>query len=159
MNSINDSNEQRKSSNYSQAMSYCNKLIAWYEKIKTRQRLAFQASQILIIVLSGITPILILVGNIPELWQAVPPAIVTILVGLGGIFQWKENYLRFAYASQALQSERIRFDTRSSSDYNRQLEDEAALERFITRVDNIVMGEVGEWRELMKETSDTQPDE
>lgn len=159
MNSINDSNEQRKSSNYSQAMSYCNKLIAWYEKIKTRQRLAFQASQILIIVLSGITPILILVGNIPELWQAVPPAIVTILVGLGGIFQWKENYLRFAYASQALQSERIRFDTRSSSDYNRQLEDEVALERFITRVDNIVMGEVGEWRELMKETSDTQPDE
>jgi len=161
MNSA-DQNENatsRRPPGYEQALAYCQEMIAWYEQVKLRQRLVYQAAQIAIIVLSGLTPILILIGDIPLVWQALPPAVVTILVGLSGIFQWKENYLRFAYTSQALQSEKVRFETRTSGDYHRQLKDETALERFVTRVDNIVMGEVGEWRVLMQETVSSKSSE
>jgi hypothetical protein len=78
--------------NYAKALEYCNKHIEWYEKHKARQRIAFQLSQIAIVLLSGITPVLILVGDLPPVVQALPPALVTMIVGLSGIFQWKENY-------------------------------------------------------------------
>jgi len=159
MGSENESKESKKVPGYDQALFYCQSMIDWYETVKFKQRLAYQAAQIAIIVLSGITPILILVGEIPVFWQALPPAVVTILVGLSGIFQWKENYLRFAFTSQALQSEKVRFETRTSSDYHRQLKEVTALERFVTRVDNIVMGEVGEWRVLMQESVSSKSSE
>jgi len=92
-------------------------------------------------------------GDLPDTVQALPAALVTMIVGLGGIFQWKENYLRFAYTSQALKSEKIRFETRTSKGYRSQLKDETALDHFVTRVDKITMGEVGEWRTLMQEVS------
>lgn len=141
------------------ALEYCQGLIKWYEDTKTSQRHAYWASQISIIVLSGITPILILVGNIPAILQAIPPAIVTIIIGLSGVFQWKENYLRFAYTSQALKSEKIRFETRSSKEYDRKMDAADALSRFVTRVDIIAMGEMEEWRTLMQEASGSNADE
>ncbi|MEE8566362.1 MAG: DUF4231 domain-containing protein [Candidatus Bipolaricaulota bacterium] len=134
------------------ALKHCQAQIDWYEKVKIKHRLAYQTSLIATIVLSGITPILILTGDLPALIQALPAALVTVIVSLSGIFQWKENYLRFAYTSQALKSEKIRFETRTSKEYNLKLMDTTALDRFVTRVENITMGEVGEWRALMQET-------
>lgn len=144
---------------HNQAFAYCEDLIKWYEETKRSQRRAYWASQIITIVLSGITPILILVDSIPAVLQAIPPAIVTITIGLSGVFQWKENYLRFAHAAETLKSEKIRFKTRSSKDYNRKWGDAIVLDRFVTRVDIIAMGEVGEWRTLMQEVTDPNADE
>lgn len=159
MNPIEKPKDGNRGSEYDQALTYCQKLIGWYETHKKRQRYAYWVSQIVTVILSGITPILILVGNIPAIWQAIPPAIVTINIGLSGVFQWKENYLRFAYTSQALKSEKIRFETRSSKEYDRKMDAADALDRFVTRVDIIAMGEMEEWRTLMQEAIDPNTNE
>lgn len=99
------------------ALERCDELIAWYTEEGRRQRRAFQTFQAAAILLSGITPILILVLP-PTLdgWAALPAALASIAVGLSGIFQWKENYIRFAYTGEALKSERIKFVTRTTTE-------------------------------------------
>ena len=140
------------------AINHCQELINWYEKAKTRYRWTFQVSQYLVIILSGITPLLILSDSISPWLEATPPAVVTMILGINGIFQYKENYLRYAYTSQALKSEKIRFETRSSKSYKSRLQEATALDRFVTRVDNIAMGEVNEWRALMQEVAAADDD-
>jgi hypothetical protein len=137
---------------YEKALDHCQEMIDWYNKQKFWQRVYYQVSQILTILLSGITPILILVDQLPELIQAIPPAIVTILVGLGGIFQWKENWLQYAQTHEELRSEKLKFETRSR-EYGIRLNATTALDRFVTRVSDITLGEVSEWQERMRDTS------
>jgi hypothetical protein len=138
------------------ALKYCKEQIEFYEGVKRHNRLAFQVAQVLTIVLSGITPVLILMGDLSAPLQALPPALVTMIVGLSGIFQWKENYLRFASASEALKGELLRFETRTSEEYKSSLKGSTALDHFVTRVANIVVSETGEWRTLMREASEPE---
>jgi hypothetical protein len=137
-----------------QALKRCDELIAWYTKEGRRQRLAFQSFQVAASLLSGITPILILVLP-PTLdgWAALPAALASIAVGLLGIFQWKENYIRFAYTGEALKGEKIKFETRTTRDYDVSLDDHQALSHFVARMEALVMSEVTDWRGLMQEAT------
>lgn len=94
MSSANNHNENEKSLRREQALSRCSDLAGWYEAAKRRNRIAYQASQVATVALSGATPILILWSDAPEVVQALPAALVTMIVGMSGIFQWKENYIR-----------------------------------------------------------------
>lgn len=153
-----DTTENHQGSRREKALQYCKEQIKWYDGVKNRNRLAFQIAQVATIALSGITPVLILMGDLPAPVQALPPALATMILGLNGIFQWKENYLRFASASEALKGELVRFETRTSNDYKLQLKETTALDHFVTRVANIVMSETGEWRTLMQEVSESDGD-
>lgn len=136
------------------ALARCDELIAWYTKEGRRQRLAFQTFQVAAILLSGITPILILLlPDTLDAWAALPAALAAIAIGLVGIFQWKENYVRFAYTSEAIKSERNKFVTRTTRDYDLKLDQHAALGHFVTRVEALVMNEVTDWRGLMQEAT------
>lgn len=136
------------------ALERCDELIAWYTREGRRQRLAFQSFQVAASLLSGITPILILVLP-PTLdgWAALPAALASIAVGLLGIFQWKENYIRFAYTGEALKGEKIKFETRTTKDYDVSLDDHQALSYFVARMEALVMSEVTDWRGLMQEAT------
>lgn len=132
------------------ALARCQRLIRWYTKEKRRQRLAYQTFQVAAILLSGVTPILILWSDVPDVWTALPAALAAIATGLLGIFQWKENYVRFAYVSEALQSEKNKFLTRTTTDYDKSLSEYEALSIFVTRVESLVMSEVSDWRGQMR---------
>lgn len=137
---------------YQMALARCDELIEWYTKEGRRQRIAFQSFQVAAIVLSGLTPILILL--LPEKWDAwaaLPAALAAIAVGMLGIFQWKENYIRFAYTSEALKSEKVKFETQTTNEYDKNLDPQTILSNFVIRVEALVMGEVSDWRGLMQE--------
>jgi hypothetical protein len=138
------------SSSRERALARCQRLIKWYTKEKRRQRLAYQTFQVAAILLSGLTPILILWSDDPAGWTALPAALAAIAIGLLGIFQWKENYVRFAYVSEALQSEKNKFVTRTTTDYDKSLSEYEALSNFVTRVESLVMSEVSDWRGQMR---------
>lgn len=135
------------------ALAQCQKHIDFYEGTKTRQRIAYQSFQAAVIVLSGLTPILILWSNLSEALQALPSALAAIAAGLLGIFQWRANYVRFAYVCEALKSERLKFETRTTADYDKALDDHVALSNFVARMERIVLREVSDWRAEMQETA------
>ncbi len=135
------------------ALAQCQKHIDWYDKAKGRQRIAYQSFQAAVIVLSGLTPILILCTDLCEALQALPAALAAIAAGLLGIFQWRANYVRFAYVCEALKSEKLKFETRTTADYDTKLSDHDALSNFVARMERIVMREVSDWRAEMQKTA------
>lgn len=128
------------------ALKRCQENINWYEKAKHRQRLAYQSFQVSAIVLSGLTPVLILWGDLPKALQALPAALAAIAARMAGVFQWKESYPRFAYVCEALKSERLKFETRTTAEYGPDLDKHQALDNFVVGREALVMDEVTDWR-------------
>ena len=135
-----------------QALQRCDALIQAYQRLKRNSRIRYQTAQILAIVFSGLTPVLILWTDLPKPLQALPAALAAIAAGLNGVFQWKENYIRFAFTVEAIQSERVKFKTRTTREYAAKLAEHEALENFVTRVETLVLREVSDWRAQMLET-------
>ena len=140
------------------ALTQCQQHINWYDKAKDRQRIAYQSFQVAAIVLSGLTPILILWSDLSKVLQALPAALAAIAIGLLGIFQWRANYVRFSYVCEALKSERLKFETRTTADYDMKLDEHEALGNFVTRMEALVMSEVTDWRgQMQKAADDSKP--
>jgi hypothetical protein len=138
---------------HEQAVQRCQEMIAWYDKTKVTQRELYRWSQILAVVLSGLTPILILWNELPKPLQALPAALAAIVTALNGIFQWKDNYTRFAYTGEALKSELFKFQTRTTVDYARDVDDQQALENFVYRIEQLRENEVTDWRAQFQRAS------
>jgi hypothetical protein len=136
------------------AIKRCQENIDWYEKAKTRHMFAYQFFQVSALVLSGLTPVLILWTGLPELFKALPAALAAIATGLLGIFQWKDSYIRFGYTSEALKSERVKFETRTTKLYGAELDDHEVLNNFITRIENLVMSETSDWRSQLQKAGE-----
>ncbi len=143
--------EQTTISPHQRALERCEDQIKWYSWAKRRQRILYQTFQFTAIVLSGLTPVLILWSDLPKTLQALPAAVAAIASGLIGIFQWKENYSRFGYSAEALKSEKIKFETRTTRRYGAKLDDYEALENFVTRIEALIMDEVTDWRSQILE--------
>jgi hypothetical protein len=90
--------------------------------------------------------------------QALPAALAAMAAGLAGIFQWRESYPRFAYVCEALKSERLKYETRTTTDYGQDLDDYQALNHFIIRMETLVMDEVSDWRTQMQRKSASEPE-
>jgi hypothetical protein len=144
--STNNTDERRK-----KACERYDSQVAWYEKSKKQARIFFRLSQTLVIILSGITPVLILATDC-KVVQAIPPAVASILAGVLGIFQWQEDWRRRGLALEALKSEFVKFDTRSGDGYDSYVTEDQAIERFILRMENIIANEVSEWQRRRAQT-------
>src|SRR4051812_28172145 len=78
--------------------------LAFYERTKKDARRLFYALQVVVIVASAITPVLILISV--EKWvQAAVPTVAAIGAALQATFQYRESWLRRARAAEALKSE------------------------------------------------------
>ncbi|HKP52301.1 MAG TPA: DUF4231 domain-containing protein [Chloroflexia bacterium] len=146
-----------------EAIKYCKDLIDWYERVKRQDRFFHVISQSAVIMLSAITPVLILWTELPKVIQALPAAIVAIIIGLSGIFQWRDNYVRNAYTAEKLKLEQLKFQTRTTKDYSVNIDERMALDNFVSRVEALTTREVSEWRRLMLDGQDSdeaskQPD-
>ena len=128
------------------ALRRCNEQIGWYEKYSKREWLLFVVFQSAAVLLAAMTPVLILWSSVPKAVQALPAALASVAAGLVGTFRWLQNKTRFAYAAEALKSERVLYTTRTPPHYGPELTDDAALAAFVVRIEEISMTEVSEWR-------------
>jgi hypothetical protein len=136
------------------ALERCHDLIEMYRKLKLRNLIAYKVSVIVAIVFSGLTPVLVLWSDLPEVLQALPAALAAIATGLSGIFQWKENLVRYGYTKEALESERAKYKTRATEQYGSEVDDPGALDKFVTRVEGIYMAELSDWRTSIQQASE-----
>ncbi len=127
------------------ALARADEQIAWYESHSARQWQAFSIFQSAAVALGGLTPVLILWSSLPKALQALPAALAAIAAGLVGVFRWPQNKTRYSFTAEALKSERVRYASRTGP-YGGQRTDEEALESFVSRIEDISMTEVAEWR-------------
>jgi hypothetical protein len=106
----------------------CQKQINWYQDHSNQARVLFRVVQMSVIVLSALTPVLILLPDAPKVVQAVPPALAAIGAAATGFFQWRENWMRNAINAERLKSEKFKFEIRATVPYRATLDDEHALE-------------------------------
>ena len=128
------------------ALRRCDDQIEWYSKHSVREWRWFVSVQTAAVVLAAATPVLILWGSVPKAVQALPAALASVAAGLAGTFRWLQNKTRWAYAAEALKSERVLYDTRTPPQYGSEMAEEAALAAFVRRIEEISMTEVSEWR-------------
>ena len=95
--------------------------------------------------LSTLTPVLILVTELPPWAKALPAALAAIAATLSNIFHWQENWVRRASTLQALEVELVRYETRTSSAYDVNLDDHTALNHFVENMTGLNLNEVSNW--------------
>jgi len=127
--------------------------VRWYERYSSREWRFFAVFQTAAIVLAAATPCLILWSSIPKGVQALPAALASVAAGLVGTFRWLENKSRFAYTAEALKSERVLYETRTPPRYGPGVTDDEALAAFVSRVEEISMAEVSDWRTDLTHTA------
>lgn len=135
------------------AVEDCQTMIEWYEKNKRIPRRLYYVSQTATIVLSALTPVLILWSELPKAAQALPAALAGIAAGLNAVYRWRENWVLRAHTSEALKRELVKFRARASEHYRAELGEQQALDNFVGRVEAITMGELSEWRVLQLQSS------
>jgi hypothetical protein len=129
------------------AVERYNYSVRWFERTKRDARVLYYIFQVAVIVLSGITPLVILATD-SKLAQAAFPALAAICAGILGIYQWHESWRHRATTLEALKSEYVKFDTRSGDDYALTLTEDEAISRFVLKMEDILGGEVSEWKQL-----------
>jgi hypothetical protein len=135
------------------AVERYNDSVRWYERTKRDARVLYYIFQVAVIVLSGITPLVILATD-SKLAQAAFPALAAICAGILGIYQWQESWRRRGTTLEALKREYVKFDTRSGDDYALTLTEDEAISRFVLKMEDILEGEVSDWQRLRAPTSE-----
>jgi hypothetical protein len=131
-------------------LDYCDLNLNFYERTRDQQGVLSACSQVLVVVLGALTPILVLWGNpdIPTIVQAAPGAIAAVLTGCMAVLGWNDNYVRFAVTAENLKAERLAFDTNATADYPDQ-DPQTALRNFAAKVTQLVKAETGDWAKFM----------
>lgn len=140
------------------AIKRCQENIDYYSKFTSIDAFCHHLFLALSILLSGLTPVLILWTDLPKAVQALPAALGAVAAGLPGVFHWREDWIRFGYTSELLKSELNKFETRSTKTYSLRLGQEVALDHFVQRTEKIILSETSEWRTQVLETA-TDDDE
>src|SRR6266550_2854830 len=100
--------------------------------------------------LAAITPCLIILakespGNGLLNWlQLFIPALAAVAAGLGHIFRWREDAVRFTNLAEAIRSQLWRYQTRAG-EFVSLLDDGQALDRLVVNVDGLNLQSVARW--------------
>jgi hypothetical protein len=126
-------------------LDHCKEMIKYYETGRTRERRLYRLFQTLIIILSALTPILILWTEIPKPLQALPAALASIAAGVIGIYHFHENWISSKNTAEALKNELLAYETRTTELYRTNLSDFKALDNFVIRIRDIQKDQITEW--------------
>src|SRR5215211_4665716 len=99
------------------AINACQASMKWFTKNKRIARNLYYTSHAAIITLSALTPVLILVTDLPKWAQALPAALAAVAAGMSSAFNWKENWIRRSTTLEFLIAEKTRYETRASPAY------------------------------------------
>ena len=106
--------------------------------------------QALTVGLAAITPCLIVLakestGNALLNWlQLFFPALAAVAAGLGHIFRWREEGVRYTNLAEAIRSQLWRFETRTG-EFGGALDDGQALDQLVVNVDGLNLQSVARW--------------
>ncbi|MDZ8188989.1 MAG: DUF4231 domain-containing protein [Nostoc sp. ChiSLP02] len=154
------------------ALQYSQDLINDYKKVKTVSRNLYYILQIATVVLSGITPILVLVDKLesgqPWLkWLPVLcPALASIIASIVTSFPFQKNSIAANTAVELLEAEQEKFILGVTPPYRcydvsdeiqRQQKASQALEYFIVQVNNIHLKQVQQASETQSEKTEPTP--
>ena len=116
----------------------------WYEHQKNIALVSYWVLQMAVIALSAITPVLILVDDIPKAVQALPPALAAIAAGALGMFQMRETAGAFEVTATRLKNELFLFENRSGV-----YEGADPARRFVETIVEIESETTAEWRDRL----------
>jgi len=130
------------------ALKRCEGMIEWYDRSRNRARLWYRGFQTAIILLTGITPLLILWGpdGVPRWLQAGPPAIAALCAAMIAAYHWREDWVRYTVTAELLRSEKFKYRTRTTPQYAIGLPEPVALDNFMRRIEAVAASEVADWR-------------
>ena len=150
------------------ALQYCYDLVADYKKTRRNARNAYYTAQILTVVLSGVTPILVLVEKLDAgfPWMkwlpVICPALAAIIASIVTSFPLQENWIAANTTVELLEAEQEKFIlgvTPLYSCYDVANEEERkekciqAIENFIVQVNNVHLKQV---QSLSKQEQENQ---
>lgn len=146
------------------ALARCDNLIEWYQRNQKQHHHLMTLTRLVAIVLSGLVPVLVIIQmslRAQTVWWltvsvliALFPASATIVSTLNDLFQYKENWIRFSIALEELKSEKMKYLTRTTKAYQRELDDYEALTNFVSRVEAITLRETRKWQVQAEQTKE-----
>lgn len=141
------------------ALARCDCLMIRYLRWKKRNHDLSDTAQIVALVFTAITPVLVLVPwnsfwgllpvNFGNIVGAATAALAAIATGLLAITGWRDNYIRYGYIWHALQTEKYHYLTRATKEYLTKDEEKAAR-NFAARIEQLIMADVTDWRNEMQ---------
>lgn len=137
---------------YQEALSFSRKLIDKYEYAKEIDRKLHYGSQAAVVILSGVTPLLLLLNVQPAI-AAIPPAIASIAAGLSNSFRYREKYVSNKITFEELRFEHKKFEL-GLSPYVVQTDGNTpdTVETFINNIEFLHRKRMEEWKEIQQET-------
>lgn len=139
------------------ALKYCQELIDDYKKTRGTSRNIYYIFQLATVILSGVTPILVLVDKLEagQAWlkwlPVICPAVASIVASIVTSFPFQKNWITANTAVELLEAEQEKFVLGVTADYRcydlveepqRQQKAKQAIENFITQVNNIHLKQV-----------------
>ena len=133
------------------AVDFCEGRIRHYARYKVLALLSFYFFQTGIIVLSAVTPLLILEDIGSALFRAAPAAIAGVFAALSTVYHTRENWVRCVEIEDALSQELLKYQTESTALYNSSVPDGRALSNFVLSVERILEHDTSRWRAMFDE--------
>ncbi len=137
---LQDYNERRQ-----WALTEARRLQSLYESRKRNHRLIYYVLQLGTIILSGLTPVLLLWSGIPQVIQALPAALASMFATINSIFHFQENWIQYSRTDHAIRGEIRNFIGRATQDYATDLTADQALSNFINNLTTIEQTERSEF--------------
>ncbi len=152
------------------ALQYCQDLIDDYKRIKNVSRNFYYILQIATVILSGVTPILVLVDKLEagQAWlkwlPVLCPALASILASIVTSFPFQKNSIAANTAVELLEAEQEKFILGVTQPYRcydvadeiqQQQKASQALEYFIVQVNNIHLNQVQQASETQSEKTES----
>jgi hypothetical protein len=128
-----------------QALDWFRGQLDWYARNAKKSRWAYTAAQSAAIVLSAVTPVIVVVESIPVAVRGVPAVIATIALAASNLFGWRENWARHIQTAGALERERLWFDTRTGP-YAGIEDANGRFAQYVATASAIVTAEYGQWQ-------------
>lgn len=119
---------------------YC-KEIEWYDKKAILNNYAYKILEFTLIVLSAITPVLIVIGGGLLEWALVLSVLVTIETSVLKVFKFYENWINYRTTCETLKKE-LHYYKAKIDDY-KDVEDPEAM--FVNRVEALISREHSLW--------------
>lgn len=104
--------------------------------------------QVLTLVGSALTPVLLLVTSFPKVIQALPSALGGLAAAINASFHYRQYWADNYYTLSSLMTEYDRFRVRASPEYG--AGEAEAITAFQNRISGLAMSEVSSWRDFIR---------
>jgi hypothetical protein len=156
------------------ALKYCQEMINDYKRNRDLSRNFYYILQLITIVLSGVTPILVLVDKLEagQVWlkwlPVICPAIASIVASVVTSFPFQKNSVAANTAVELLEAEQEKFILGvtpayrcydSSDESEQQQRAKQAIENFIIQVNNIHLNQLQQTSESQTKQENAQPEQ